>query len=89
MQADACYTHRRTQVTKSHKTTRGTVRVIKRDEGHDPGVDKGEGRNSNMEVMLPSPCQGSTKSPAGTEGQRGHNFEAVLEFWKGEPIPPV
>lgn len=55
MQADACYTDRRTQVTESHKTTRGIVRVIKRDEGHDPGVDKGECRNSNMEVTLLSP----------------------------------
>lgn len=49
MQPDARYTHRRTQVTESCKITRGTVRVIKRDEGHNPGADKGECRNSNVE----------------------------------------
>lgn len=49
MQPDAHCTHRRTQVTESRKITKGIVRVIKRHEGHDPGADKGECRNSNVE----------------------------------------
>lgn len=50
MQPDAHYTHRRMQVTESRKITRGIFRAIKRDEGHDPGADKGECRNSSVET---------------------------------------
>lgn len=46
----ARYTHRRTQVTESHNIMRGIFRVIKRDEGHDPGADKGECRNLRVET---------------------------------------
>lgn len=46
----ARYTHRRTQVTESHKIMRGIFRIIKRDEGHDPGADKGECRKLSVET---------------------------------------
>lgn len=59
------------QVTESHVITRGVFRVIKRDEGHDPGADGGSAGTSvrRLEVALPSQARGSRKSPAGTEGQ--------------------
>lgn len=44
------YTYRRIQVTESHKIMRGIFRIIKRDEGHDPGADKGECRNLSVET---------------------------------------
>lgn len=46
----ARYTHRRIQVTESHKIMRAIFRIIKRDEGHDPGADKGECRNLSVET---------------------------------------
>lgn len=35
---------------ESCKITRGIFRVIKRDKEHDPGVDKGQCRNSSLET---------------------------------------
>lgn len=46
----AHYTHRRIQVTESHKIMRGIFRIMKRDEGHDPSADKGECRNLSVET---------------------------------------
>lgn len=68
---------------------RRIFRIIKRDEGHDPGADKGECRNLSVETWG-SCCllqvRESRKSPDETKVQRGHGIAAVLEFCIEEPI---